>query len=84
MKKIAYLIKDIAEYGKLISYCIENDINVWRTYWNEHEAGNRCYQIDWKSKKCFYSRRKFFEEDGFEIIEPQFRLTEFGIYEMEK
>lgn len=83
MKKEAYLIKNITEFGKLIAYCIENDINVFRTYWDEREAGDRCYQIDWKQKRCFYCGRKFWEENGFEIIDPKFRLTEYGKYAME-
>lgn len=48
--KNVYLILDIEEYGKFISYCIEHDISVWRTYWDEREKGNRCYQIDWGKK----------------------------------
>lgn len=35
--KKAYLIKDITEYGKFISYCIHNDITVCRAYWDERE-----------------------------------------------
>lgn len=83
MKKVAYLIKDIMEYGMFISYCIEHDITVWRTYWDEREMGDRCYQIDWQQKRCFYCNRKYWEENGFEIIEPKFHLTQFGKYEME-
>ena len=37
MNKKAYLLISIEEYGKFIAYCIENDISVFRTYWNERE-----------------------------------------------
>lgn len=53
MKKVAFIISNIEEYGKLIAFCIENDICVFRTYWNEREKGDRCYSIDWKEKKVF-------------------------------
>lgn len=83
MKKQAFLIKDITEYGKLVAYCVEHDISVWRTYWDEREKEDRCYNIDWDLKRCWYSSRKYYENNRFEIIEPKFRLTKFGIYEME-
>lgn len=35
--KRVYYIANIEEYGKFISYCIENDVNVFRTYWDERE-----------------------------------------------
>lgn len=35
MNKKAYLINSIEEYGKFISFCINKDICVFRTYWNE-------------------------------------------------
>lgn len=47
----AYLIKNIEEYGKLMAYCIENDISVFRTYWDEREKGRRCYKPDFHEKK---------------------------------
>ena len=77
MKK-AYLIANIEEYGKLISYCIYNDVTVFRTYWDEREKGDRCYSIDWKEKRCYYSRKKYYEDKGYEIIVPTFELGEYG------
>ena len=32
-----YLISNVEEFGKLMSFCIDNDICVFRTYWNEQE-----------------------------------------------
>ena len=77
MKK-AYLIKNIEEYGKLISYCINHDVTVWRTYWDEKEKGDRCYVIDCSNKRCFYSSKKYWEAEGYEIIVPNFVLDEYG------
>ena len=49
--KIAYRISSIEDYGKFMAFCIDKDINVWRTYWNEQEKGDRCYNIDWREKR---------------------------------
>lgn len=81
MEKKAFLITNIEEYGKLISFCIENDISVWRTYWDEREKGDRCYNIDWKEKRCYYSSRRYYENNGYEIVSPTFQLNEYGTYE---
>lgn len=79
MKK-AFLISNIEEYGKLISFCIRNDITVFRTYWNEREKGERCYNIDWKEKRCHYSPRCYYENGDYEIVTPIFQLDEYGKY----
>lgn len=76
--KEAFLIANIEEYGKFISYCIENDVTVFRTYWDEREKGDRCFSIDWEQKRCFYSRRSYYEHIGYEIIEPKFELSNYG------
>lgn len=73
-----YLIKNIEEYGKFISYCIDHDINVWRLYWNEKEKGNMCYRIDWGNGRCFYSSKKYWEDNGYEIVVPNFFLDKYG------
>lgn len=80
MEKKAYLITSVGEYGKFISFCIENDISVWRTYWDEREKGDRCYNIDWKEKRCYYSSRRYYENNGYEIVSPTFQLNEYGKY----
>lgn len=78
MNKKAYLINSIEEYGKFISFCINKDILVWRTYWNEREKGDRCYAIDWKEKRCYYSPRLYYENNGYEIVVPTFTLNIYG------
>lgn len=80
MNKKAYLITSIEEYGKFISFCIDKDICVFRTYWDEREKGKRCYSIDWKEKRCLYSSLFFFENNGYEIVIPIFQLDEYGKY----
>lgn len=82
----AYLLKDITEYGKLMAYCIEHDICVWRTYWDEREAGERCYCINWKEKRCHYSKdwykqsnAKFWKEgETYKIVRPVFGVDQWG------
>lgn len=81
MKK-AYLIADIEEYGKLVSLCVENDISVWRLYWDEREKGDRCYEINWQEKRCYYSSRKYYENEGYKIIAPIFNVDKFGRYKI--
>lgn len=80
MKKVAFIISNIEEYGKLISFCIRYDICVFRTYWDEREKVDRCYSIDWKEKKCLYSPRLYFENNGYEIVTPIFQLDDYGNY----
>lgn len=76
--KIVYRIKNIEEYGKLMAYCIEHDIRVWRTYWDEREKDTRCYFINWDTKNCLYSPIKFWESNGFKVVEPVFDFDEYG------
>lgn len=80
--KTAYLISNIEEYGKFLAFLINNDISVYRLYWDEREKGDRCYEIDWKEKRCYYSTREFYEDDGCEIIEPNFVCNQYGDYEL--
>ena len=80
--KTAYLILNIEEYGKLISYCIEHDVTVFRSYWDDREKGDRCYCIDWMEKRLYYSPQRYWEEKGCEIILPDFRLDKYGKYKI--
>lgn len=82
MEKTAYLISNIEEYGKLISFCIENDISVFRTYWDEREKGDRCYRIDWQEKRCYYSSQRYWKDNGYDIVTPAFHLNEYGKYKI--
>lgn len=83
MNKKAYLLISIEEYGKFIAYCIENDISVFRTYWDEREKGDRCYSIDWQQKRCYYSSRKYWESEGYEIIIPNLYVDKYGNYKID-
>lgn len=76
--KTVYLINNIEEYGKLISFCINNDVCVFRTYWDEREKGDRCYWINWQEKRCYYSPRRYYEINGFTVVTPTFVLDEYG------
>lgn len=77
-----YLIKTIEEYGKLIAYCIENDISVFRSYWDAREKGDRCYHVSFKDKRLYYSSKEYYENEGAEIIIPEFYCTNFGEYKI--
>ena len=82
--KVAYLIDNIEDYGKLLAYCIENDICVWRTYWDEREKTCRCYNIDYISKRCFYATKQYYVRNGYVIIKPQFEIDKWGNYILQK
>lgn len=80
LNKIAYRISNIEDYGKFIAFCINKDITVWRTYWDEQEKGDRCYYIDWKEKRCFYSPEWFYVDKCCTIINPTFSINSVGDY----
>ena len=82
MKKRAFLITSIEEYGKLIAFCISKDICVYRTYWDEREKISRCYNIDWREKCCYYSKLRYYEDNGYEIVKPIFMLNDYGEYDI--
>ena len=73
-----FIIKNIEEYGKFIAYCIEHDINVWRCYWDQLQAGRRCYCVDWLNKKVSYGSMEYLKRQGMEIIEPEFYFDNYG------
>lgn len=83
MKKV-YLIKSIEEYGKLLAFCIERDILVFRTYWDEREKGNRCYSVDFKNKQCYYSSKEYYLNNNDKIITPVFKFDKYGQVYIEK
>lgn len=74
MQKVVYKIKNIEEYGKLMAYCIYNDINVWRTYWDERDKDKVCYKIDWEEKRCYYGGTDYYKDEGYTVVEPKFFL----------
>ena len=78
----AYLITNIEESGKFMSYCIRHNINVWRVYWDEREKGDICYSIDWGNGRCYYDSRKWYESNGYEIFIPCFVVDEYGGYKV--
>ena len=83
MKKIAYLIKNVEEYGKLMAFLINRDVTVWRTYWDEKQyAGERVYQIDWFEKRCYYCDIKFYKAEGYTVVEPIFELDQYGNWQL--
>ena len=61
MEKCFYIIKNFEDYGILLSYCIDKDISVYRTYYKP----GRCYSIDYKQKRCFYSDMEYYSSSGY-------------------
>ena len=80
--KTAYLISNIEEYGKFIAFCIDNDISVWRTYWNEREK--YCFNINWKEKRCYYSSKQYYLNEDYVLKTPNFEIDEYGKYKLIK
>lgn len=83
MNKVVYLILNIEEYGKLLAYCIEKDISVFRTYWDEREKGNRCFNVDFNDKRCYYSDINYYRELGYSVVVPKFIIDKFGCYQID-
>ena len=73
-KNVTYLIKNIEEYGKLIAYCIQNDIDVSKTYWEEGALNKHCYHIDVEKNKCLYNTYEYYKSKGYKIVEPEFYI----------
>lgn len=84
MNDKVYLIKNVEEYGKLMAYCIEHDISVWRTYWNEKEAGSICYNPDFRDKRCYYAPAQFYKNGGYEAVTPKFGVDQWGNITLEE
>lgn len=80
--KIAYLISNIEEYGKFLSFLINNDISIYHLYWNEGEKGDRCYHIDWKEKGCYCAPQECYINNNYKIVKPSFVCNQYGDYEM--
>ncbi len=76
MEKVVFQIDTIEEYGKLIAYCIEKDISVFRSFWRV----GYCYRIDFVQKRLWYSRPKYWINEGYRIVKPEFVLDKFGTY----
>lgn len=84
MNKVVYLISNIEEYGKLMAYCIENNICVFRSFWDEREKGIRCYHIDFEEKRCLYSDINYYLELGYSVVVPVFTIDKWGCYHIDK
>lgn len=78
MQCTVYRIKSIEDYGKLISFCIDRDISVFRTFWDEAQKDERCYFINWVDKRCYYSTEDYFTREGYIVVDPVFHLDPYG------
>lgn len=77
-----YFISNVEEFGKFVSFCIDNDISVFRVYWNEQQKDNLCYSVDFYNKRCFYGTKDFYVSKGFKIRKPIFEVDNFGKYNL--
>ena len=75
-ERIAYILKDITEYGKFVAYCIDHDISVYRLYWNEQNK-NRCYVI-YPDMKLAGVANKDWCALAYSLKEPKFYLSKYG------
>ncbi|MCH5315447.1 MAG: hypothetical protein J1E81_06005 [Eubacterium sp.] len=65
-----------------MAYCIENDISVWRTYWDERESSKRAYCIDWKTKRCEYTDTEYWKSRDIDVEIPNFYIDQYGRYQI--
>lgn len=80
MLDVAYLIDNITDYGKLLSWCIEHDYCVFRCYWDEREKGKRCFHLSYSDKRLYYADISFYKSNGYKIVRPSFELSSYSKY----
>lgn len=78
--KIAYRILSVEDFGKLMSFCIDKDVCVFRTYFNNACLSDRCYTIDWKEKRCYYGSEQYYLDHSYTVITPTFLTDVYGNY----
>jgi len=83
MIKKAFIIENIEEYGKLMAFCIDNDISVWRTYWHNDNT-DIYYSINWIEKRCYYARKQWWIKNEYKIFKPIFYKDEWGKIKIKK
>lgn len=74
--KICFLIDNVEDFGKLVSYCIEHDISVFRSYY----IPGHYYHIDFDLKRLFHSKKEFYQEEGYVLKKPKFIYTRYQEY----
>ena len=79
-----YKISSIEEYGKLLAYLINNDFNVFRLFWDERDKHQRCYSINYATKRVGYSNVNYYKRCGYTVYNAYFTLDQFGNYEIRK
>lgn len=71
--KIAFHLEDIWDYGKLIAYAIDRNIDVNRAVWNENETDDYAYFICYNTR-CLYRRdTSTLIKTGYYIDTPTFK-----------
>lgn len=75
---VVFQIDNVEEYGKLVAYCIEKDISVFRSYWTASEP--RFYRIDFVAKRLYYGAQRYWLSEGYRVVKPTFILDKFGSY----
>lgn len=87
MDIIYYEIDNISDYGKLVSYCIEHDVSVFRSYYDNRVL--RFYHIDLSDKRLYYVTDKshlksLYPDDDQNVIvmKPDFKLDDYGHYKL--
>ena len=74
-KSTAYLIKHIEEYGKLMAYCIQNNIDVSQAPWEEYTSNRCCSYIDVNKCRCLCNTYEYYKSKGYKITEPAFYVN---------
>lgn len=82
MNNVVYYIDNIEDYGYFIAFCIDKDVSVWRAYYDTKTP--KCFKIDWKEKRLYYSSVDFYKEDGYKVVRPKFIINEYGGIELQR
>lgn len=75
----AYKFKNAEHFGLFLIYCVEKDITVWRTYWDNRKK-DRLYILNWQERRVYYTD---FDDEKYEVIVPKFHFDGFGTIKMD-
>lgn len=75
---IAFHIDDLWDYGALIAYAIDRDIDVRGVSWNGIERDDYAYFIGYDRRRLYKRRKSMLLELGFDIVIPEFRSEQDG------
>lgn len=76
--RIAFRIDNLWDYGALLAYAIDHDVDVKCGNWNDTKKHSYAYFIGAGSRQLFKSEESILARAGFDVVKPIFRVKEDG------